>query len=119
MRSCGAPLKMHRDLSSYEAAASQSHGSPLCLLLGRSLKVPRGPVWRSAVYLEGSMAKIEYDEAKSLPGASLVASHSRGRRSDSRWMDSPPLQSSARRWWESVQLIPSGGCVAASIRPLN
>ena len=55
--------------SSYEPALSESHGSPLCLVLVRSL-------WWSAALgaanLEGSMAKMEYDEARSLPGASLV-----------------------------------------------
>lgn len=61
------------------------------------------------------MAKMEYDEARSLLGASLVVLHSRGRWSDSRWINSPPLQSSARRWWESVQLIPSGGSVTSRI----
>lgn len=73
---------MHRDLSSYEPALSESHSSPLCLVLVLSLKVARGPLWWSAVpgaaYLEGSMAKMEYDEARSPLGASLVALHSLG-----------------------------------------
>lgn len=73
---------MHRDRSSYEPALSESRGPPLCLVLVLGLKVAWGPLWWSAVlgaaYLEGSMAKIEYDEARSLPGASLVAVSSRG-----------------------------------------
>lgn len=73
---------MHQDLSSYEPALSESHGSPLCLVLVLSLKVARGPLqWNAALgaaYLEGSMAKMEYDEARCPLGASLVVLHSRG-----------------------------------------
>lgn len=115
-----ALLQVRRDLSSYEPALSESHSSLLCLALVRSLKVAWGPLWWSAVLgaanLEGSMAKMEYDEARSPLGASLVVLRSRGWWwSDSRWINSPPLQSSARRWWESVQLIPSGGSVTSRI----
>lgn len=78
-----ALLKARRDLSSYEPALSESHSSPLCLALVLSLKVARGPLWWSAAlggtaYLEGSMAKMEYDEARCPPGASLVVLRSRG-----------------------------------------
>lgn len=119
MRSCGPPW-MHRDLHSYEPTLSEAHSSPLCLVLVRSLKVALGPLWWSAVLgaanLEGSMAKMEYDEARSPLGDSLVVLlHSRGCWADSRWINSPPLQSSARRWWESGQLIPSGGSVTSRI----
>lgn len=107
------------DLSSYEPVLSESHSSPLCPLPVLSLKAARGPVgWNTAlgvVCLEGSMAKIGRDEARSLPGAPRVELHNRGCWSDSRRIDSPPLYISARRWWESVQLIPSGGCVTSRI----
>lgn len=81
MRSCGA-LKVHQDFSSYELALSESHSSSLCLVLLRSLKVAWGPLWWSVVLgaanLEGSLAKMEYDEARSLLEASLVVLHSWG-----------------------------------------
>lgn len=55
---------------------------PLCLVLVRSLKGAWGPLlWSAALgaaNLEGSMAKMEYDEARSLLGASLVVLHSPG-----------------------------------------
>lgn len=107
---------------SYEPTLSEAHSSPLCLVLVRSLEVALGPPpWWSAALgaanLEGSMAKMEYDEARSPLGDCLVVLHSRGCWSDSRWINSPPLQSSARRrwWWESGQLIPSGGSVTSRI----
>lgn len=80
MCSCGAP-QVHRDLSSYEPTLSELHSSPLCLVLIRSLNVAWGLLWWSAVLgaanLQGSMAKTEYDEARSPLGASLVVLQSR------------------------------------------
>lgn len=77
-----ALLKTHQELSSYELAFSESRSSPLCLVLVRSLKVGRGPLWWSmvfwAAYLEGSMAKIEYDEGGSPLGASLAVLRNQG-----------------------------------------
>lgn len=107
------PCVLLWDLSSYEPVLSESHSSPLCPLLVLSLKAARGPAGRNTalgvVCLEGSMAKIGRDEARSLPGAPRVELHNRGCWSDSR----------RRRWWESVQLIPSGGCVTSRIWLLN
>lgn len=81
VRSRGAP-SVHQDLSSYEPDLSKSHSSALCLVLVRSLNVAWGLLWWSAVlgaaYLEGSMAKMENDEARSPPGVSLVVLHSWG-----------------------------------------
>lgn len=50
-----------QSFSSYEPALSESHSSPLGLLLVWSLKVACAVPW--AAYLEGSMAKMEYDTA--------------------------------------------------------
>lgn len=55
---------------------------------------------------------MEHDEAGSPLGASVVVLSSRG---GGRWIDAPPLRSCGRRWWESVQLIPSGGSVTSRI----
>lgn len=108
-----------RDLSSYKPVLSESRSSPLCPVLVLSLKVAWGPAGRNTalgvVCLEGSVAKMGHDEARSPLGAPRVELHSRGCWSGSRRIDSPPLHISARRWWESVQLIPSGGCVTSRI----
>lgn len=78
-----ALLRCTEIVAAYEPALSESHSSSLCLVLVLSLKVAWGPLWwwsaaPGAAYLEGSMAKMEYDEARSPPGASLVVLRSLG-----------------------------------------
>lgn len=54
--------------SSYEPALSESHSSPLCLVLVLGFKLAWG-----LLYVEGRMAKMEYGGARRPPGASPAA----------------------------------------------
>lgn len=66
---------VRRGLSSYEPALLESHSSSLCLVRVRSLTLACGLL---LLYLGGRMAKMEYDGARCLLGASLVVPHSPG-----------------------------------------